>query len=79
VPAFGHADLSPYGKVRISAQQAAKGRFFALVRRSSRVSDVRFGEARIILFCGMLPLIWSFDHFYFGRVESFPDAHGWPA
>jgi hypothetical protein len=27
----------------------------------------------------MLPLIWSFDHFYFGQFQRFLDLHGWPA
>jgi hypothetical protein len=42
-----------------------------------------FGQAvrrdRIILFCGMLPLIWSFDHFYFEPIQKITDVHGWAA
>jgi hypothetical protein len=78
VPAYGHADLPPCSFIRIAALNA-KTPDSALFRRGSLVSDKRLDGARIILFCGMLPLIWSFDHFYFGQVQSFPEVHGWPA
>jgi hypothetical protein len=48
----------------------------AVFRRRSLISDKQFDAVCIILFCGMLPLIWSFDHFYFGQVRRFPQLHG---
>jgi hypothetical protein len=52
---------------------------FALFRRGSRVSEMQLDGLCIILFCGMLPLIWSFDHFYFRQVQRIPEVHGRPA
>jgi hypothetical protein len=68
--------ISPFAALSGLPAVTVKMPDFAWFRRSSRVSDKRFDETRIILFCGMLPLIWSFDHFYFRRFQRFPDLHG---
>jgi hypothetical protein len=75
VPAYGHADLPPCSFIRIAALNA-KTPDSALFRRGSLVLDKQLDGFCIILFCGMLPLIWSFDHFYFWRFQRFPDLHG---